>query len=216
MRRGRARRGEGPVKKRLKQIADFLLEEIERNEHSPLEEFTVHKKTMIHILQFLNAEEAYAVSTLSARIYEWFQTEGVWRTLAQRWLSPERYTQCWQWAEKIKPKGTYINYLWLLLAEYASSGSGYLVVYYRPRALAFIFGRTLMYNGEHRDSPFNTYLQQVHPERRSEYGQFRLVYRTFVDYPEAIASFEHHHEPHIFQPYEPDNRIMIRDALATY
>lgn len=213
------------VQKRLKQIADFLLEEIDRDEQSPLEEFTTHTATMIHILQFLNIEEAYHVSIASPRIYAWFQKKGIWQALAQRWLSPERYTQVWQWADRNRPEGGYINYLWLLLAEYGASGKGYLVVYYgrrhdySPLSLGFMFNYdgSLTYNQGSYDSPFNTYLQKVHPDRRSEYGRFRLVYRTFVDYPEAVASFEYREEGWSpFREPTPDERTMIRKPLSTY
>jgi hypothetical protein len=205
-------------KARLRRIAANLEEGIRRNEHMPTatEEVLIRKKAMLDVLQFLTIEEAYQISTMSRRLSDWFERERIWRILSQRWLSPARHTQCWQWAERIRPEGAHVNYLWMVLAEYAASGRGYMVVYYKPEKLAFEFGRTLTYNNEYPDTPFNTYLQQNHPERQTEYGRFRLVYRTLADYPEARVSFEYY-ERHTFPEWrEPDRRIMIRNKLTTY
>jgi hypothetical protein len=204
-------------KARLTRIATNLEEGIHRNERMPGTESVTRKRAMLDVLQFLNIEEAYLISGMSRLLSSWFHQESIWRALAQRWLSPARYTECWQWAERIKPEGDHINYLWMVLAEYAAFGRGYLVVYYKPGKLAFEFGRRhVLYNNEYPDTPFNTYLQEVHPERRTEYGRFRLVYRTFVDFPETRASFEEFHQYSLFQLWEPDKRVMIRNELATY
>ena len=108
-----------PEQKRIKRITEYIEDEIVRAQHLPLEELIQHKAAMIHVLQFLNIEEAYAVSLASRRVYMWFQQNDIWYALAQRWLSPARLTQCEAWVEQVKPKGKRINYLWLLLGEFA-------------------------------------------------------------------------------------------------
>ena len=110
---------EEPEQKRVKRITEYIEDEIVRTQHLPLEELIRHKAAMIHVLQFLNIEEAYAVSLASRRVYMWFQQNDIWYALAQRWLSPARLTQCEAWVEQVKPKGKRINYLWLLLGEHA-------------------------------------------------------------------------------------------------
>jgi len=110
-----------PEQKRIKRITEYIEDEIVRSQHLPLEELIQHKSAMIHVLQFLNIEEAYAVSLASRRVYMWFQQNNIWYALAQRWLSPARLAQCEAWVEQVKPKGKQINYLWLLLGEYMLS-----------------------------------------------------------------------------------------------
>lgn len=108
-----------PEQKRIKRIAEHIEDEIDRAQYLPLEELTRHKAAMVHMLQFLNIEQAYAVSLVSRRIYEWFQQNDIWYALAQRWLTPARLAQCEAWVEQVKPKGKRINYLWMLLGERA-------------------------------------------------------------------------------------------------
>lgn len=128
---------EEPEQKRIKRIAEHIEDEINRAQHLPLEELTRHKAAMVHMLQFLSIEEAYAVSLASRRIYEWFQQNDIWYALAQRWLAPARLAQCEAWVEQVKPKGKQINYLWLLLGEYMERGVelGNKRIYLRVTAL---------------------------------------------------------------------------------
>jgi hypothetical protein len=205
-------------KVRLRRIAANLEEGIRRNERmSAPEDVFVRKKAMLDVLQFLTVEEAYRISVMSQILSDWFEREGIWRTLSQRWLSPARHSQCWQWAERMKPEGARVNYLWLVLAEYAASNRGYMVLYYEPGEPAFEFGEYVMYH-VHSDSPFGKYLQQNHPpsSRQSEYGRFRLVYRTLVDFPQARVSLEYLHGISFLHRKEPDKRVFIRNALTTY
>lgn len=109
-----------PDQKRLRRIGDYIEDEIARAEHFPIEELSRHKTAMVRVLQFLNIEEAYGVSLLSRRIYEWFQRNNIWFALAQRWLSPARLAQCEAWVDQVNPKGKRVNYLWLLLWDFTA------------------------------------------------------------------------------------------------
>lgn len=73
-----------PERKRIKRIAGYIEEEIV---HFPLEDLARHKIAMVNVLQYLSVEEAYAVSLMSQRIFEWFQNNDIWYALAQRWLT---------------------------------------------------------------------------------------------------------------------------------
>lgn len=206
---------EDPSWARVKRIAVYLRDAID----APVHDVATHKRAMIDLLQFLTIEEAYSVSLRYRKVYEWFQTEGVWRTLAQRWLTPQRYNQVWQWAERARPEGGYINYLWLLIAEYAASGRGYLAVYYEYGKLGLLFGHTGNLTYHNITNDFHQYLLQDHPERRTEYGRFRLVYRVFVDYPDARCSFEvdeGYYDNSPFRDPGPDPRVLIREQVSTY
>ena len=125
---------EEPEQKRLRRIGDYLEDEIARAEDFPIEELARHKSAMIHMLQFLSIEEAYSVSLLSRRIYEWFQRNDIWYALAVKRLSPARLAQCEAWVEQVKPKGARVNYLWLLLADMVmtniSNPRQYLIRYF--------------------------------------------------------------------------------------
>ena len=107
-----------PEQKRIKRITEYIEDEIVRSQHLPLEELIRHKAAMIHVLQFLNIEEAYAVSLASRRIYEWFQKNDIWYALAQRWLTPEQLAEYEALVEKVRRKWKRVNYLWVLLWEF--------------------------------------------------------------------------------------------------
>jgi hypothetical protein len=107
-----------PEQKRIKRITEYIEDEIVRSQHLPLEELIQHKAAMIHVLQFLNIEEAYAVSLASRRIYEWFQKNDIWYALAQRWLTPEQLAEYEALVEKVRRKWKRVNYLWVLLWEF--------------------------------------------------------------------------------------------------
>jgi hypothetical protein len=109
---------EEPEQKRVKRITEYIEDEIVRSQHLPLEELIQHKAATIHVLQFLNIEEAYAVSLASRRIYEWFQQNNIWFALAQRWLSPEQLAEYEALVEKVRRKWKRVNYLWVLLWEF--------------------------------------------------------------------------------------------------
>jgi hypothetical protein len=200
---------EDPSRSRVVRIAKHLLSALEDYERASVRDATAYKRAMVDIVQFLNIEEAYAVSTYSAKLYEWFQTEGVWRTLAQRWLSPVRYNQVWQWAERARHQGDHINYLWLLIAEYGSRFGGYLAVYpyHKARTLGLFFGRdgTLREVTQDFKHPFNQYMRAKKFDTTSEYGRFVMIYSVFVDFETAKASFEDDYNP----------AVLIRKPLST-
>lgn len=144
-----------PEQKRIKRIADHIEDEIVRAQHLPLEELIRHKAFMVRLLQFLSIEEAYAVSLASRRIYEWFQQNDIWYALAQRWLTPERLAQCEAWVEQVKPKGKRINYLWLLMGEYAERfPASYIMIYNDRKKAVYYHGASVKIEYNHYNDDF--------------------------------------------------------------